>query len=89
METRKNNNKRLKKLLTHYTIFPTKKQLKIIKRYWNDLQHVDSVFSKVINQLEVAMEKETGIKGIEFFMCDNEYVGIGNADRTMRLIQLR
>jgi len=32
------------------------------------------------------MAKKTGIENIEFFFCDNEIVGIGNVERTMRLI---
>ena len=33
------------------------------------------------------MQKEIEINHIEFFMCDNEYVGIGNMDRTLKLYQ--
>ena len=35
------------------------------------------------------MEKVTGIKGIEFYHCDGEIAGIGNADRSMSLIHWR
>ena len=40
------------------------------------------------SSIEMWMERETGIKGIEFFACDGDYVGVGNGDRTMKLIQL-
>lgn len=39
-----------------------------------------------MHQIEIAMEKQTKIKEIEFFFCDNEYVSIGNYLRTMELI---
>ena len=35
---------------------------------------------------EREMAKKTGIENLEFFFCDNEIVGIGNVERTMRLI---
>jgi len=44
------------------------------------------VVHKEIAELEKAMEENTGIKGIEFFFCDNEVVGIGSSDRTLPLI---
>jgi len=70
-----------------YKIKPTKKQLKIMKEAWEQLQKDEDTFSGLVMATEKWMEKETGIKGLEFFMCDNGYVGIGNADRTMKLIQ--
>jgi hypothetical protein len=33
------------------------------------------------------MAKKTSIENIEFFFCDNEIAGIGNVERTPRLIR--
>jgi len=79
----------MKKKIIKYKIKPTKKQLKVINKYWKDLLAILDTFYGTIFQLEKAMEKETGIKGIEFFMCDNDYRGIGNWQRTMKLIRMR
>ena len=43
-------------------------------------------FYEELFKLEKLMEKETKIEGIEFFIPDGGIVGIGNAQRTMRLI---
>jgi hypothetical protein len=70
-----------------YIVKPTKEQLKVIKSYWVKLQEIlDENYEKIYN-LEMELSKETQIKGLEFFQCDNEYVGVGNAYRTMKLIQ--
>jgi hypothetical protein len=37
--------------------------------------------------IEERMSEEMGIKGLEFFWSDSGCVGIGNADRTMGLLQ--
>ena len=70
-----------------YKIKITKKLLKQLKPFWIGLQAIENVFHKEVWSLEKKMEKKTGIKGIEFFQCDGEYVGIGNTERTMPLIQ--
>lgn len=70
-----------------YKIKPTKKQLKTIKHYWRLLELLEDMFCIRLNRLEKDMEKDTGIKGIEFFRNDGEYVGVGNWQRTMKLIQ--
>ena len=75
--------------MKNYKINLTKKQLKIIKSYWKKMQKSELKFHKKIFKLEKEMEKETKIKDIEFFSCDGEYVGVGNADRSMKLIQLK
>ncbi len=64
----------------------TKKQLQIIKRYYQLFREVEAQYYAEMGILEVRIEKATGIKGIEFFFCDNEFAGIGNADRTLDLI---
>ena len=51
------------------------------------MKDIKSEFDGRVYDLEKELEREVNVEGIEFFMCDNEYVGVGNADRTMRLIQ--
>jgi len=72
-----------------YKIIPTKEQILIIKAYWEKFYEVENEFYSRIQDLEKDLERETKIKGIEFFACDGEYCGVGNADRTMKLIHLR
>jgi hypothetical protein len=67
-----------------YTVKPPSK--KLLKRYWLVLESIENQFWGRLQGIEEVMEKETGIKGIEFFWCDNSIVGIGNMDRTMKLI---
>ena len=71
-----------------YKIVPTAKQLASIKQHWKKMQEAESEFREKLIGIEISMEAATGIKDIEFFMSDNEYVGVGNGDRTMELIQL-
>jgi len=70
-----------------YNIKPTKKQLKIMKLYWEKLQELESEFFGQVGELEEQLSHEINIKDIEFFSCDGAYVGIGNVERTMKLIQ--
>jgi len=72
-----------------YKIKPTKTQLKIINKYWHELEKVEDIYYNIISNLEKKMEEETGIMGIEFFASDGEHVGVGNDDRTLSLIHLR
>jgi len=55
----------------------TKKLLRILKEYTKLFSRVEGKYYKEIDRLEKMMEKETGIKNIEFFFCDNEMAGIG------------
>ena len=75
--------------MNKYSTKVNKNQLKIIKACWEQFQKLDGEHHKKIYQLEKELEKLTGIKGIEFFQADGSYVGVGNAGRTMKLIQLR
>jgi len=70
-----------------YQINPTKKQLAIIKLYWDMFQTEQAILWGKMAEFEKGMSRETGIKDLEFFWCDNECVGVGNVSRTMRLIQ--
>lgn len=64
----------------------TRKLLRILKAYTKLYGRIEKKYHKEIYKLEKMMEHETGIKGIEFYFCDNEFTGIGNAERTMKLI---
>jgi len=72
----------------HYKIKITKKLLKQLFPFWDRLELSENFFRKRLDDIEKDMAKETGIKDIEFFWCDNEIVGIGNTSRTMPLIQM-
>ena len=69
---------------TKYTVKPPSKR--VLKKYWDELEVAENHFYEWVGSIEAKMEKETGIKGIEFFMCDGSYCGIGNVDKTMKLI---
>jgi hypothetical protein len=70
-----------------YPIHPTKKQLEVMKHYWTILQIELSLYYAKVGKLERDMSKDVGIGDLWFFQCDNDFVGIGNIDRTMELIQ--
>ena len=72
---------------TSHKIKPTKQQLKIMKECWVKLKDAQDCFYDIVYRLEKKMSTETGIKDLEFFQCDNEWAGIGNGERTMRLLQ--
>ncbi len=69
-----------------YKIKVTGKLLKQLKPFWRELQKIRDDYNIKVVGLEKEMAKKTGIENIEFFFCDNEIVGIGNVERTMRLI---
>ena len=60
--------------------------IKKLRPYWRKLKKLESDLQLEVLLLEEEMEKKIKIKGIQFFMCDGEYSGIGNADRTLSLI---
>ena len=64
----------------------TKELIKKLQSYWIEVQKLDNLHRTLVYELEKKMEKAIGIEGIEFFMCDNSIVGIGNVERTMELI---
>jgi len=64
----------------------TKELIKQLQPFWERLQDLEGIFWSQVADLEEEMEEKTGIKDIMFFMVDGEHVGIGNADKTMRLI---
>lgn len=69
-----------------YKIKVTKKLFKQVKLFWKELQKIRDSYNIKVSDLERKMAKKTGIENIEFFSCDNDIVGIGNVERTMRLI---
>lgn len=76
--------------MKQYKIKPTKKQLGIIKLYWKMLKAEQEKLWMRIGELERSMSKETGIKDLEFIqdsMFGGEWVGVGNSERTMALLQ--
>lgn len=69
-----------------YKIKVTKKLLKQLRPFWQELRKVRDCYDLKLRKLEEEMARKTGIKNIEFFFCDNEIAGIGNVERTMPLI---
>ncbi|MBU3942352.1 hypothetical protein KKA24_00030 [Patescibacteria group bacterium] len=69
-----------------YKIKVTRKLLKQLKPFWRELRKIQDCYDIGIAKLEERMVKKTGIENLEFFFCDNEIVGIGNVERTIRLI---
>lgn len=75
--------------MKRYKIKPTKKQLVVFKEAWKRFKIIESQFYDSVTRLEKQLEKEAGIKDIEFIhdsMCGGWY-GIGNADRTMPFLE--
>jgi hypothetical protein len=70
-----------------YTIKPPSK--KVLKPFWEELEVAENEFYEWVGRIENSMAVKTGITDIEFFSCDGEYVGIGNASRTLKLIHRR
>ena len=64
----------------------TKKLIEQLKPFWKEMRTEQSNFLHKLFEIERRMETTTKIKGIEFFWCDDDIVGIGNFDRTMELI---
>jgi len=69
-----------------YKINPTKKELAIMKLYWDMFKAEESLFWAKMGKLEKEMSKQTGIEELEFFQCDGDWCGIGQGNREMRLI---
>ena len=68
-------------------IKPTAKQRKLMKEYWAEFRFRENEWHESIGRLEKALERETGIRELEFFRNSfGEYVGIGNTIKTMKLI---
>ena len=60
---------------------------KLIEAYWQIVEDIENEYANEIDMLEERMRKETGIEDLEFFYgLDGGICGIGNASRTMDLI---
>jgi len=66
----------------------TKDIIEKLKPYWQEFELMQEEFIGKVYSLEQKMSKDIGIKDLEFFQCDGDYVGIGNVERTMRLIHI-
>ena len=75
--------------MKEYTIKPNKKLIKNLKKYWQQIEMIENEYWAQIALMEHQIEEETGMIGIELFHCDGSIVGIGNTDRTMKLIHRR
>jgi len=66
----------------------TEKLIKRLKPFLLTYKLIEKKYSQDLYKLEKSITELTGIPDIEFFFCDNDCVGIGNADRSMELIHL-
>ena len=64
----------------------TTKLLKQLHMFWPAVELLESKYWKEVNKLEKELEELTGIKDIIIFHSDGEIVGIGNMEKTMKLI---
>jgi hypothetical protein len=64
----------------------TPKLLKQLHMFWPKVQLIEEMYWKEINKAEKELEELTGITDILIFHSDGEIVGIGNAEKTIRLI---
>lgn len=78
-------------MIHKWTVKPNETQMKSIKGYWHTLQLRTEDYLGEVKVIEDKMSEEAGIKGLEFFRSpdDGGYCGVGNADRTMKLIQFK
>jgi hypothetical protein len=65
----------------------TPKLLKQLHIFWPAVELAEDRYWRKLGKLEKELEELTGIKDIEIFHSDNSIVGIGNVERTMRLIR--
>jgi hypothetical protein len=71
-----------------YKIKLTKEQIPKLKPYIKAYRELEDEFYGKVFKLERKMSKEFNIIDMEFFISDNEMVGIGNVERTMGLINI-
>jgi len=63
-----------------------KELIKKLNPYWQKAKKIEEEFYSKIEKLERKMFKELKIKDLELFICDGSIVGVGNYNRTMKLI---
>jgi hypothetical protein len=64
----------------------TTKLVKQLHLFWPAVGLLEEKYWKEINKMEKELEELTGIKDILIFHSDDGIVGIGNLERTIRLI---
>ncbi len=64
----------------------TSKLLNKLHMFWPVVELLENQYYTEINKLEKSLEELTGIKDILIFHSDGEIVGVGNAEKTIRLI---
>jgi len=57
-----------------------------LKPYYEKYEKLTNKYWGEINLLEKEMSLRLKIEGLEFFHCDGDFAGIGNVERTMKLI---
>jgi len=64
----------------------TRTQIDRLKPYWKQKEQCTDKYFASLCKIETSMSKELGIKGMEFVWCDNYICGIGDEDRTIKLV---
>ena len=70
-----------------YKYKATKQLIKKLKHCWVTFRLIEDEYWESIQELEKKISKEVRIPDIEIFHSDSGAMGIGNASRTMELIQ--
>lgn len=65
---------------------PKKELIKKLKPYWISQEAAFDLYIQRVANIEDEMRKELKMPKLEFFWCDGAIVGIGNEDRTLKLI---
>jgi hypothetical protein len=69
-----------------YNIKVNKELINKLKPYYATYRRIEELHWQAIQNIEREMSLDLGIKDLEFFFNDGECAGIGNGERTMRLI---
>lgn len=64
-----------------------KKIIKQLKPFWKMAIKAEDTYLRKLYKIEKKATYFTGIKTVELFRMDGELVGIGNYERTMKLIR--
>lgn len=67
----------------------TPKLRKLLLDYMRMWKVVEGEYWEIVMRLQETMARETGIPDIEFIFVDGEFAGVGNASRTMPLVQMK
>ncbi len=58
-----------------------------LKPYWKAMKELQDIFLDELTELELQMERDLQIEGIEFIWCDGSVSGIGTIDNSLELIE--